>query len=344
MNRKTIISLVAGVIAILLALAGVRAYNWYGDNRLPNFTREAVVYVYPQTTVAEVFANIADSAGVKRPRSLHRAFESKEVRNYLQPGRYVVKPEHSSVYVARMLNNAWQTPASLVLSGTMRKNSQIAQKVGRQLMIDSTAVAQALADEELLARYGFTPQNVFSLIIPDTYQIYWTVTVDELFDRLKKAYDDFWTEDNVRKAEAQGLTREEASILASIVKGETNYEPEMPTIAGVYLNRLHKGMRLQADPTIAFCYDYTLNRILRAHLDVESPYNTYKYAGLPPGPIAVPTRACLNAVLNPDIHDYIFFCANSNFNGSHKFAASYSEHLKNARDFQQALNRRNANR
>jgi UPF0755 protein len=292
-------------------------------------------------TADEVLDLIADKAKVVSRKSLERCFRSKQVDRYLTPGHYTVSPRDASVYVARMLNNAWQTPARLTLSGTLRKKSDLASKISRQLMIDSADVIKALNDKAMLSAYGFTPRNVFSLFIPDTYEMYWTSTMKDVLDKQKEAYDAFWTADRTAKAKAQGLSREEASILASIVKGETNYEPEMHKIAGVYLNRLHKGMKLQADPTVAYLLDYEVNRILLKHLQIESPYNTYKYAGLPPGPIAVPTKACLEAVLNPE-GDYLYFCASSSFDGTHKFAKDLSGHMKNARAFQSELNKRNA--
>ena len=165
----------------------------------------------------------------------------------------------------------------------------------------------------------------------------------EIFDRFKKEYDAFWTPERLAKADAQGLTRKEVSIMASIVSGETRKEFEYPVIAGVYLNRYKTGMKLQADPTICFIYDYKLNRVLKKHLTVDSPYNTYKYVGLPPAPINAPPKACLDAVLNPDKHGYIYFCASPAFDGTHRFAVTYSEHMKNAREFHKALTaRRNA--
>ena len=191
---------------------------------------------------------------------------------------------------------------------------------------------------QLPATATLTRENIFALIMPDTYEMLWTADMAEILGRQKKAYEAFWTDENKGKARLQGLSQGEVSILASIVKGETNYEPEMPKIAGVYLNRLRKGMKLQADPTIAYCFDYKLNRILKKHLLVDSPFNTYKHAGLPPAPICVPTKACLEAVLNPDTSKgYLYFCANSNFDGTHSFASTYTEHLRNARSFQRAL-------
>ena len=157
---------------------------------------------------------------------------------------------------------------------------------------------------------------------------------------LIKERNDWWTPERQAAARAQGLTPQQASTLASIVDGETRYVPEQPAIAAVYLNRLHSGMRLQADPTVAYCFDYRLNRILKSHLLVDSPYNTYMHAGLPPGPISCPPKSCLESVLHPDSHNYIFFCADPAFNGTHRFAATYTEHPANARSFQKALTER----
>ena len=334
--------LIAGVVVAAAVCAF--GYRWYTDNKMPNFRRETVLYVYPGMDANKVLETIADSAGVLRPKSLERAFSDKRVADYMQPGRYVIKPSSSSVYVARMLNNGWQSPTRLVLSGTMRRKGDIARKIANQMLVDSASVAQALDDDALLSKFGFNSVNVFSLFIPDTYEMYWTASVEDILQKQKDAYDAFWTPENVAKAERLGLTKEQVSIVASIVKGETNYEPEMPSVAGVYLNRLRIGMLLQADPTVAYCFNYEPTRILLRHLQVDSPYNTYKYPGLPPGPIAVPTKACLNAVLNPDTHNYLYFCANSDFSGTHKFASTLSEHMRNARDFQAALNRRNSGR
>ena len=334
--------LIPGILAAVLLGAGLLSvWNYLSDNKLPNFRREAVVFVRPETSVDEVYAALINDAGVRRPYSLNRAFKDKQVSTYIKPGRYEIRPGMTSVYVARMLNNCWQSPAKLVLSGTLRLKSQLASKISSQLMIDSLDVINALESKPFLAQFGVTPQNVFSLFIPDTYEMYWTSDMQDVLSKQKEAYDRFWTPERQDKARAQGLSQAQVSVLASIVKGETNYEPEMPKIAGVYLNRLHKGMKLQADPTIAFCYDYELNRILKKHLSVDSPYNTYKHSGLPPGPIAVPTRACLEAVLNPE-GNYLYFCANASFDGTHSFATSYADHLRNAKAFQRALNLRSA--
>ena len=330
---------------VVLTIGAVLGYNWLRDNKLPNFRRQAEIFVYPEMTADEVLDLIADKAQVRSRKSLERCFRAKRVSEFLTPGHYTVSPGDASVYVARMLNNGWQSPVKLSLTGNLRIKSNIAAKIASQLLLDSATVHQALLDEHLLAGYGFTPRNVFSLLMPDTYELYWTSSMQDVLDRQKAAWDAFWTPENDAKAKALRLTRQQVSVLASIVKGESNHEPEMPRIAGVYLNRLKIGMPLQADPTVAFCYDYKLNRILNKHLEVDSAYNTYKYAGLPPGPICVPTRAALEAVLNPDFggtwgDGNLYFCANPDFSGTHVFARTLTEHNRNAAAFRAELDRR----
>ena len=341
MNKKSI--LLWGALVVLVALGTVAAFvlgRYYVDNKKPNFTEDYVLYVYPDMTVDHVLDSLQTGAGVIRPKSLERALAKVEAGARMKPGRYVVEPSFTSIYVARMVVFGWQTPQNLTLSGTIRSKGVLAKKIGMQMMVDSAAVATALEDKEFLAGYGFTPEDVFGLVLPDTYQMYWTASVKDIFDRFKKEYDAFWTPERIAKAEDQGLTRKQVSVVASIVSGETLKDFEYPIIAGVYLNRYKKGMKLQADPTVCFCFDYKLDRVLKKHLTVDSPYNTYKYAGLPPAPINVPPKACLDAVLNPDMHGYIYFCASPAFDGTHRFAVTYTEHMKNARAFQKELTAR----
>lgn len=341
MTKKMKIGLAAAVVVVLVGvLGGFVAGRYYVDNKKPNFTQKYVLYVYPDMTAAQVMDSLQSRAGVIRPGSVSRCFDKMEVASKMKPGRYVVENDATSIYVARMLVFGWQTPQNLTLSGTMRSKGRIAKKISTQMMVDSLAIDTALNDPEFLAGYGFTPENVFAMILPDTYQMFWTASVKDIFDRLKKEYDAFWTEERLAKAKAQNLTPMQVSVLASIVSGETLKDFEYPVIAGVYLNRYRKGMKLQADPTVCFCFDYKLDRVLKKHLTVDSPYNTYKYAGLPPAPINVPPKACLDAVLNPGNHKYIYFCASPAFDGTHRFAVSYVEHLKNARAFQRELTAR----
>ena len=237
-----------------------------------------------------------------------------------------------------MLNNGWQTPVSLTLSGSLRTREEIARKISRQLQIDSASVMKAFEDTALMASYGATPENVFPAFFPSTYSLYWNASLADVLDRCRKASDAFWTDDNKVKAAKVGLSPSQAVVLASIVKGESNYKPEYSKIAGVYLNRINRGMLLQADPTVAYCYDYALKRVLYRHLEFDSPYNTYKYAGLPPGPINVPDKEYIEAVLNPDYGGgSLFFCASPSLDGTHVFAKTAEAHARNAKAFQKSL-------
>lgn len=341
MTTRIKIAIAAAAVLLVLATAGgVIAGRYYIDNKKANITEKYVLYVYPDMTAAQVQDSLLARAGVLRPKSLDRCFEKMEVASDIKPGRYVVDKDMTSIYVARMLVFGWQTPQNMTLSGTIRSKARLAQKISAQMMVDSLAVDTALNDPEFLAAYGFTPENVFAMILPDTYQMFWTASVKEIFDRLKKEYDAFWNEERLAKAKVQKLTPMQVSVMASIVSGETLKSFEYPVIAGVYLNRYRKGMKLQADPTVCFCFDYKLDRVLKKHLTVDSPYNTYKYVGLPPAPINVPPKACLEAVLDPASHKYIYFCASPAFDGTHRFAVTYTEHLKNARAFQRKLTAR----
>ena len=341
MKKRSRILLV--LLAVMTVLAGIAAFvggRYYVDNRKPGFSRDYVLYVYPGMSVEQVIDSLCNGAGAECPKSVERAFAKMEVAQKMKPGRYVIDPSSTSIHAARKLVFGWQTPTNLTFSGTIRSKEVLARKIAAQMMVDSAAVASALYDDDFLSAYGFSTENVFAMVLPDSYQMYWTASIEDIFARLKKEYDAFWTRERKEKAQKLGLTPMQVSVVASIVSGETLQPFEYPVIAGVYLNRYRKGMKLQADPTVCFCYDYKLDRVLKKHLKIDSPYNTYKYAGLPPAPINVPPKACLDAVLDAAEHDYIYFCASPAFDGTHRFAATYSEHMKNAKAFQKELTAR----
>lgn len=332
--KKILIALALIISAVALYVA----YDWIRDNKLPNFYGDAELFVRETDTPEDVLDDLEDQLEVLSMKRLRKVFRQKEVASYMKPGHYLVNSSCSSVYVARMLNNGWQTPVRVTLSGSLRTKGELARKVAAQLCVDSAAVRAALEDEVLMKPYGVTPDNVFAAFFPATYDMYWTAPFTDLLDRCANASDAFWTDDNLVKAAGVGLTRREAVVLASIVKGESRYKPELPKIAGVYLNRLNRGMKLQADPTVAYCYDYELRRILFKHLDFDSPYNTYKNKGLPPAPINVPDREYIEAVLNPDYGGgNLFFCASSALDGTHVFAKTMTAHGVNAKAFRDAL-------
>jgi len=210
------------------------------------------------------------------------------------------------------------------------------------LMIDSVAIANALKDTVLCHQLGYDTATVVALFVPNTYEVYWNISAEALLQRMKKENDAFWNaQGRKEKAAALGLTPVEVATLASIVDEETAANAEKPTIAGLYLNRLRQGMLLQADPTVKFALgDFTLRRILNRHLEVDNPYNTYLYPGLPPGPIRVPSVVGIDAVLNHQQHDYLYMCAKEDFSGTHNFAHTLQEHLRNAARYAAALNQR----
>ncbi len=336
MRKTTKYCIVAVAVFLLLV-----AWGRLRDTKISNFTARSEVYVTDTTTVEGVIAQIKKTSDIRSEKNLRKVFERKRVKDFMIVGHYTIEPSYSSVYVARMLNNAWQSPVKVTLSGSLRLKSEIATKISNCLLLDSTTVHNALNDKDFLKTYGFTPQTVFALIIPDTYEIYWDATLDDLFSLFKREYDKFWTEERTAKAAAYKLSPLEVSILASIVRCESNYVPEYENLAGVYLNRLKRGMRLQACPTIAFCYDFKLTRIRERHLRVNSPYNTYTHKGLPPGPICCPTKAAIDAVLNANTASgYLYFCASTTTAGQHLFAKTYKEHSRNAQAFQKKLDKK----
>lgn len=258
----------------------------------------------------------------------------------IRTGRYRVTPGTTCLGLYRQLRNGTQEPMRLVIP-TARTMQQLAARLAPSLMVDSAEIASALTDSIYCADRGYTLATIPALIIPDTYEVYWDTSVDKLVDRLVREHDRFWNDERKAKAKAVGLKEEEVATLASIVDSETANNDEKPMIAGLYLNRLHTGMPLQADPTVVFAVgDFSIRRVLNIHLQTDSPYNTYRYAGLPPGPIRVASIAGLDAVLNHAKHNYLYMCAKEDFSGTHNFAATYPEHLKNARKYTKALNAR----
>lgn len=258
----------------------------------------------------------------------------------VRTGYYSLDKDCSTVSAYMKLRHGMQTPVKLVFNN-VRTTSQLAARISDQLMLDSATVAAALNDTAVCSRYGYNPQTVIAMFIPNTYEVYWDISIDKLLKRMDREHKAFWNESRLSKAREIGLTPLEVSVLASIVEEETAVNDEKLVVAGLYINRLKRGMPLQADPTVKFAVgDFTLRRILNKHLEVDSPYNTYKHAGLPPGPIRMASIAGLNSVLNYSRHNYLYMCAKEDFSGRHNFASTLSQHNANARRYQNALNRR----
>ena len=255
-------------------------------------------------------------------------------------GRYRVEPGTKCLELYRGLRNGIQEPIKLVVPNS-RTMDRLAAALSQSLMVDSAEIASALTDSIYCDTHGYTTATIPALFIPNTYEVYWDISVDKLVERMQRENARFWTAERKAKAEACGMTPEQVATLASIVDEETANNAEKPMIAGLYLNRLRLGIPLQADPTVKFAVgDFKLRRILNIHLGTESPYNTYRITGLPPGPIRIASIAGLEAVLNHAEHNYLYMCAKEDFSGTHNFATTLSEHYRNARRYQKALNAR----
>lgn len=259
---------------------------------------------------------------------------------HIKTGRYAIKSHTSVLTTFRNIKNGHQEPVRLTIPES-RTMDRLAGALSRKLMLDSAVVAILLRDSDFCAKYEYNPATIPSMFVPDTYEVYWNTSLENLMARLKKEHDRFWDVNRMAKAQALGLTPEEVCTVASIIDEETANNAEKPMIAGMYLNRLKKGMPLQADPTIKFALkNFALKRIYHDMLKFDSPYNTYKNAGLPPGPIKIASVAGIDAVLNRVDHDYLYMCAKEDFSGTHNFAKTYQEHLRNAAKYSKALNER----
>ncbi|HEY0680655.1 MAG TPA: endolytic transglycosylase MltG [Chitinophagaceae bacterium] len=256
----------------------------------------------------------------------------------IRPGKYKINQGDNIVSILRKLRNGRQEPVNIVIV-KFRTREALAGAIGRKLECDSTAILSFLNNADSLRPYGVDTNTVMTVIFPDTYTYFWNTTPKKVFDKFFEASKAVWTQERKNKASTQSLTPATAYILASIIEEETNDAKDKPLMASVYLNRVKKGIRLGADPTVKFALrDFELKRIYEKHLAVESPYNTYRNYGLPPGPICTPSLETLDAVLNAPVTDYLYFVAKSDFSGAHVFTSSYNEHLKYAKEYQQALN------
>ena len=255
------------------------------------------------------------------------------------PGRYAVKPGIGALRLLRNLKNGTQTPLHLTIP-SVRTTDKLAAVLGNKLQIDSLELVKELTNPATCSRYGLDTLTIACLFIPNTYDVYWTISAKGLLDRMQKESRTFWNEDRRRKAKALGMTEVQIITLASIVDEETANNDEKPMVAQMYLNRLREDMPLQADPTVKFALkQFELKRIYHGQLSVNSPFNTYRNKGLPPGPIRIPTVAGIDAVLNHANHDYLYMCAKEDFSGTHNFAKTYEEHLQNAKRYSDALNK-----
>jgi UPF0755 protein len=331
------------IVGILAVIVIVGAFLVYKNVLAPNVTVQRdpmYVYIPTNSTFEDVVDILMKQSLLRKEKSFEwTAKEMKYVDN-VKPGKYMLKPGMSNKELIRLLKSGKQTPVKLVFNN-IRTKQELADRISEQIEATSLNIMNLLEDDDYIKNIGFNHNNVLSMFIPNTYEVWWNTSADKFIQRMKKEYDKFWTADRLAKARKIGLTTIQVSVLASIVQQESIKEDEKPTIAGVYMNRYKKNWKLEADPTLVYALgDFSVKRILNVYKAIDSPYNTYMYTGLPPGPICLPSISSINAVLNYGRHDYFYFCAKDDFSGYHAFAASYPQHQLNARRFQQALNRR----
>jgi UPF0755 protein len=329
-------------IIIVLGLSGaIMGINLYSKLFKNNISEEAAEYLYIPTgsNIDDVERIIKENNILLNTETFKWVATQLKYKN-IKPGKYKIKQGMSNVELVRKLRAGDQEIVKLSFQN-FRLMSEFAGYVGKQLECDSTELLNKLDSIDLIREYGFNEENIFCMFIPNTYEFYWNTSALKFIDKMNEQYVKFWTEERISKAKKIGLSKTEVSILASIVDQEALVNKEMKTIAGVYMNRINRGMKLEADPTVIFAIgNFNIKRVLNRMLNHNSPYNTYKYNGLPPGPICMPSIAAIDAVLYYEKHNYIYFCAKEDFSGYHNYASNLAEHQNNAKKFQLALSKR----
>lgn len=305
-------------------------------------TKENNIYLYidDDDNIDSVYAKFEPIATSNSMTGFKILVKYSSYTENIRTGRYEIEKGNGAFTVFRKLKNGLQSSVNLTIP-SVRTVDKLAGFISKKMMMDSLSIHKALTDSAKCAKYGYTTQTILCLFIPNTYELYWNISVDKFLEKMNKENKKFWNFERTQKANAMNLTKEEVITMASIVDEETANDQEKSMIAGMYYNRLKAGMPLQADPTIKFALqDFNIRRIYNKMLTVKSPYNTYKNTGLPPGPIRIPTVAGIDAVLNHVHHNYLYMCAKEDFSGTHNFAETYDEHLKNAAKYSEALNKR----
>ncbi|GHT08742.1 aminodeoxychorismate lyase [Bacteroidia bacterium] len=306
-----------------------------------NINEPVYIYIDGKKDYNHLLSDLESAAKIKNRTLFDRLASKMNYPENVKSGKYRIAPATTCLEAVRMFRNAQQVPVKITFNN-IRLKKDFAERLGEQLMFGPERLLDELNSPSVCNSLGFDTINIVTMFIPNTYEMYWTISADNFLQKMKKEYDKFWTPERLKKAKELSLSPHEVSVLASIVEEETADKSEYPIVAGLYINRLRKGMLLQADPTVKFAVgDVTLRRILFAHLEVDSPYNTYKHSGLPPGPIRIPSISGIDAVLNYAQHNYLYMVAKEDFSGKHNFATNLSEHNRNARKYQDALNRNN---
>ncbi len=338
--KKKILIIIASIIVFAGALTVFIGYRWAFSPNIKIATQSSFLYIPSNSDFEDVVNILEDNGILKNKSSFIHCAQWMKYPEKIKAGKYKIQNHMNNLDLLRMLIAGNQTPVNLKFNN-IRLKEQLAARIGKQIEADSTILLDLLNNDDFMQTYDLRAETALTLFIPNTYQFFWNTSSEEFIKRMKTEYDNFWTPERLAAAETIPLSPTEVSILASIVEQETNKNDEKQNIASVYINRLHKGILLQADPTVKFAVgDFSIKRVTGKHLAVDSPYNTYRYNGLPPGPICMPSIASIDAVLYHAKTNYLFFCAKADFSGYHVFTSSDVEHMANARKFQSEMNRR----
>ena len=328
------------ILLILALYTGYQAYkSFYASNVWLNGQKSTFVYIPDKASYEDVKAILYLNGLIVNRNSFEWMARIKQYPAHVRPGRYKIVEGMNNSALINKLRSGNQDAVNLVFNN-IRNSEQLAGKISKEIEADSASIINLLNDSLYVAKFGMTPRNVITLFIPNTYQVYWNITANDFVERMAKEYKKFWNNSRKAKLSEIRFTRTEVMTLASIVEKETNRNDEKPDVAGVYINRLHKGWLLQADPTLVFALgDFSIKRVLNEYKRINSPYNTYMYIGLPPGPICLPSISSIDAVLNYRKHNFMYFCAREDFTGYHNFARTLEQHNRNAQKYQRALSR-----
>jgi UPF0755 protein len=335
-----------GLFLIFIAIGGgiVWLYQIYRNVYKPNITimggKETFLYIPTGSEYEELVHSLQKHHFIKDTVSFNWLARKMDYPEHLKPGKYLLKSDMSNRQLITMLRSGTQSPVKLIFHN-IRTCAQLASVISKQIEPDSVMLLKMFTSSTEAENYGFTKETFIAMFIPNTYEMYWNTSAETFCNKMLKEYKRFWNENRRKKAEDIGFSPVEVTTIASIVEEETQNTTEKPIIAGVYINRLKKAMALQADPTVKFAVgDFSIRRVLDKHTAINSPYNTYKNEGLPPGPICIPSLTSINAVLNYRRHDYLYFCAKADFSGTHTFAKTIEQHKVNAAAYWKELNRK----
>ena len=339
-KKKKNLQIIIGLIIITIIFAGVYGYSVYQDIFKSNISKNVFIYIPTNSNYNDFIDSLKSSNALNEINAFEKTASLKKF-NKVKPGKYELKKGMTNNELVNLFRSGKQIPVKLTFNN-VRTVEELASKVSKIIEADSSDITELLNNENFILEYDFNKKTIIGMFIPNTYEFYWNTSAKLFFKKMNSEYKKFWNKERLAKAKKINLSPKEVSVLASIVQAEQReHNDEKATIAGLYINRLKRGMLLQSDPTLIFASgDFTKKRVLNKDKEIESPYNTYRYTGLPPGPINMPEISSLNAVLNYKKNNYIFMCAKEDFSGYHNFATNAKQHGINARKYQQALNKK----